>query len=78
MATIRQSRMVNMDDWRPVPAPTPPPPLPSADDSQRNGRSPFMLSSMPSNASGNDGLNRQFYDGSNAPTTRIFTPGVDS
>jgi hypothetical protein len=71
--------MVNMDDWKPViPAPPPTPQGNSPDeDRQRDGRSPFMLSSMPFAASSNDGLQRQFYGGSNAPTTRIFTPGVD-
>ena len=72
MATIRQSRTVNMDDWRPTQPPPATPSSPPPDDNQRDGRSPFMLSSMPFAVSGNDGLNRQFYGGSNAPTTRIF------
>jgi hypothetical protein len=71
MATIRQSRTVNMEGWKPTASSnirrdSPP------DDTQRDGRSPYMLSSMPFAVSGNDGLNRQFYGGSNAPTTRIF------
>ena len=75
MATIRQSRMVNMEGWKPTPPPSTPQALPPDDDLQRSGRSPYMLSSMPFDASGNDILHRQFYGGGNAPTTRIFTPG---
>jgi hypothetical protein len=76
MATIRQSRMVSMDGWKPTATPERPQSPPPDDDDQRTGRSPYMLSSMPSNASGNDGLQRQFYGGSNAATIRIFMPGV--
>jgi len=79
MATIRQSRAVNMDGWKAKEAPPPDsiPPYPP-EDRQRAGRSPFMLSSMPFDASSNpDGLTRQFYGGGNAPTTRIFVPVVD-
>ena len=80
MATIKQSRMVNMDGWTKgtTPPPITPQSIPPANNSQRDGRSPYMLSSMPFAASGHDGLTRQFYSGSNAPTTRIFTPGVGS
>jgi hypothetical protein len=73
MATIRQSRRVNMDGWKPAAASTPQSPPPD-DDNQRTGRSPFMLSSMPFDATNNDGIQRQFYGGANAPTTRILTP----
>ena len=65
-----------MDGWKPTAIPATPQSPPPNEDTQRTGRSPYMLSSMPSNASGNDGLQRQFYGGSNVPTTRIFTPGV--
>ena len=77
MATIQQSRRVNMDGWKATQTPSQPQALPPDNDDQRTGRSPFMLSSMPVQSSGNDGLNRQFYGGANAPTTRIFVPGVD-
>lgn len=66
-----------MEGWRQVQdsaIPQAPPP----EDSQRSGRSPYMRSSMPVNASGNDGLQRQFYDGANAPTYRIFVPGGEA
>jgi hypothetical protein len=76
MATIKQSRSVNMEGWTPTLSTNTRQPTSPDEATQRTGRSPYMLSSMPYNASGHDGLTRQFYGGSNAPTTRIFTPGV--
>lgn len=74
MASIRQSRQVNMEGWHPAPPPGTPQSLPDDADSQRNGRSAFMRSSMPYNATDTDGVQRQFYGGSNAFTSRIFIP----
>lgn len=76
MATIRQSRMVNMEGWRPTPPPGTPQSPPSDEARQRTGRSPYMVSSMPF-ATTEDSVTRQFYGGANAPTTRIFVPRED-
>jgi len=60
-----------MENWKPVEPPGTPSAAPP--DTQRTGRSPFMLSSMPPDAT-EDGVTRQFYGGAKAPTTRIFVP----
>jgi hypothetical protein len=73
MATIKQSRQVNMEGWKPVIDSTSKTPPPNT-ESQRTGRSPYMLSSMPYNATQNDGVQRQFYGGANTNTSRIFVP----
>jgi hypothetical protein len=73
MASLRQAAKANMTGWEPAPA-SPgagnPPSIP--DLSNTPGRSPNMLAAMPPQATTGDGLQRQFYGGTNIPTMRIL------
>jgi hypothetical protein len=74
MPSIAKSQRVTLDNYKPAPAPAQPAqirPAPPPDDDP-NGRSPYMLVSMPLMASTGDAFARQFYGGSNIPTIRTM------
>ena len=71
MTTLRQRANIDMSNYAPAPAraqetnPQPP-------EDPTSSRNPMMLAAMPLAASTGDAFQRQFYGGTNIPTTRIL------
>jgi len=73
MPTIRQSAKVSTQGWEPAPqTPATPSQTPAMPAPETNGRSSFMLASMPLMASTGDAFTRQFYSSGNLPQIRTL------
>jgi hypothetical protein len=77
MANLKQASKADMSGWEPaqtsIGGESQRPSVP--DESNTPGRSPNMLAAMPPQATTGDGLQRQFYGGSNIPTYRTLPIG---